>query len=106
MPGRGYAVPDLALVQVLGVVSGYLSVLVFALYTHGPETADLYAVPKLLWLICPLLIHWISRIWLLASRGLMHDDPLVFAVRDFASLVTGCLVILLVVLATVPLPLP
>lgn len=84
--GRGYAVHDLPLVQSLGAAAGYLAVLVFALYINSPESLALYSRPQVLWLVCPLLLYWISRAWIVAHRGGMHDDPVVFAVTDRVSL--------------------
>lgn len=85
--GRGYAVDDLPLIQAMGAASGYLAVLVFALYINSPESLALYSRPKALWLICPMLLYWISRAWMVAHRGGMDDDPVVFAVTDRGSLV-------------------
>ena len=85
--GRGYVASDLELVSSLGSASGYLSVLVLAMYIQDPKTAHLYRHPQLIWLACPLLLYWISRTWILAHRGHMHDDPIIFAVRDRLSLV-------------------
>ena len=89
--GRGYGTGDLPLVTALGSASGMIGVLVLALYINDPVTATLYKTPKLLWLACPLLLHWISRVWLLAHRGEMHDDPVVFAIKDKASWLAGAL---------------
>ncbi|WP_141058485.1 UbiA family prenyltransferase [Stenotrophomonas rhizophila] len=86
--GRGYHVEDLALVQTLGTASGLVSVLVLCLYINAPESQALYKNPVFLWFLCPVLLYWICRAWLLAHRGEMHDDPVVFAVRDPGSLVT------------------
>lgn len=83
--GRGYGVDDLPLIQSLGAASGYLAVLVFALYINSPESLALYGRPQVLWLLCPLLLYWISRAWIIAHRGGMHDDPVVFAVTDRVS---------------------
>jgi hypothetical protein len=83
--GRGYAVDDLPLVQSLGATSGYLAVLVLALYINSTASELLYRHPPVLWLLCPLLLYWISRAWLIAHRGTMHDDPVVFAVSDRTS---------------------
>src|SRR5690348_9081028 len=83
--GRDYAVEDLTLVQSLGGGSGYLSVLVLALYINSTASEMLYRHPQVLWLLCPLLLYWISRIWILAHRGAMHDDPVIFAVMDPVS---------------------
>lgn len=83
--GRGYAVTDLPLLQSLGGASGYLAVLVLALYINSPDSLELYSRPQLLWLLCPLLLYWVSRAWSVAHRGKMHDDPVVFAVTDPVS---------------------
>lgn len=87
--GRGYHTDDLPLMQTLGGASGYLSVLVLALYVNSPDITPLYRHPKLVWLLCPILLYWISRIWMQTHRGDMHDDPLVFALKDRVSLLTG-----------------
>ncbi|HDR9833707.1 TPA: UbiA family prenyltransferase [Burkholderia multivorans] len=84
--GRGYMASDLELVSSLGCASGYLSVLVLAMYIQDPKTAHLYSRPQLIWLACPLLLYWISRTWIIAHRGHMHDDPIIFAIRDRLSL--------------------
>ena len=83
--GRGYAVTDLALLPSLGCAAGYMAVLVLALYIDSPDILALYSHPTLVWLLCPLLLYWISRVWLLAHRGQMHDDPVVFAIQDRTS---------------------
>ncbi|RUL64282.1 UbiA family prenyltransferase [Dyella dinghuensis] len=83
--GRGYVVEDLSLIQSLGGSSGYLSVLVLALYIDSTASQSLYRHPHYLWLLCPLLLYWISRTWAIAHRGVMHDDPVVFAVMDNVS---------------------
>lgn len=96
--GRGYATTDASLLATLGGASGYLSVLVLALYIDSTASAALYRHPQWLWLMCPLLLYWISRVWIIAHRGAMHDDPVVFAVTDNVSravLVLGALVALL-----------
>lgn len=83
--GRGYAVDDIALIQSLGGASGYMSVLVLALYINSTASEALYRHQQVLWLLCPLLLYWISRVWLIAHRGQMHDDPVVFALVDRVS---------------------
>ncbi|CAN7433293.1 UbiA family prenyltransferase [Paraburkholderia hospita] len=84
--GRGYMSSDLSLISSLGTSSGYLAVLVLALYIQDARTAQLYRYPQIIWLACPLLLYWVSRTWIIAHRGLMHDDPIVFAARDRVSL--------------------
>jgi 4-hydroxybenzoate polyprenyltransferase len=88
---RAYRVEDLGLITVLGASSGYLSVLVLALYISSDEVQVRYETIGMLWALCPLLLYWISRIWFLASRGELPGDPVAFAVRDPASLLTGVL---------------
>jgi len=83
--GRGYQVDDLPLIQSLGAASGYLAVLVLALYINSTASEVLYRHQQVLWLLCPLLLYWISRVWLIAHRGAMHDDPVVFALTDSVS---------------------
>lgn len=84
--GRDYAVDDLPIVGAFGAASGLLSVLVLALYVDSDASRALYREPIALWLLCPLLLYWISRVWLITHRGAMHDDPILFAVRDRVSL--------------------
>jgi 4-hydroxybenzoate polyprenyltransferase len=80
--GRGYRPGDHLVVSAMGVTSGNVSVLVLALYVNSPEVRHLYSHPARLWGLCVLAAYWISRVWLLAWRGDVHDDPVVFAVRD------------------------
>jgi 4-hydroxybenzoate polyprenyltransferase len=89
--GRGYWKSDLPLLLSLGTSSGYCTILVMALYLNSPESQILYRHSKPLWLMCPLFLYWISRVWLLAVRGQMHDDPVVFALRDRTSLLVVAL---------------
>lgn len=99
--GRGYDVSDLSLIQSLGAAAGYIGVLVFAFYINSPESLVLYHHPKLLWLLCPVLLYWIGRVWIVAHRGHMHDDPIVFAARDRVSQVIGLITLLIIAAATV-----
>jgi 4-hydroxybenzoate polyprenyltransferase len=87
--GRGYHVDDLVMLQSLGAASGYLSVLVLALYINSVKVQILYSRPEFIWLLCPLLLYWISRTWLKAHRGEMHDDPVIFATQDRVSWFLG-----------------
>jgi 4-hydroxybenzoate polyprenyltransferase len=89
--GRGYVADDRQLLQSFGVSSGFASALVLALYLNSEAVLRLYAYPDRLWFTLPVLLFWISWMWLRASRGQMHDDPVIFAVRDRASLVAGAL---------------
>lgn len=91
--GRGYYPSDLEMLSSLGASSGYLSVMVLALYIQDASTANLYSHPKYIWVACPLLLFWVSRTWMLTHRGSMHDDPVIFAVKDRISLLTGGLML-------------
>lgn len=91
--GRGYHADDADMIASLGAASGYIAVMVFALYVNSPDVLELYQRPELLWLACPVLLYWISRVWLIAHRGQMNDDPIVFAVKDLQSIVTGICVL-------------
>jgi 4-hydroxybenzoate polyprenyltransferase len=83
--GRGYRPGDLGPVSAMGITSGYLSVLVLALYVSRGDVRRFYAHPGWLWGLCPLALFWISHLWLLARRGEVNDDPLSFALRSPAS---------------------
>lgn len=83
--GRGYRVDDLGVLQSLGCAAGYLAVLVLALYINSSTSHQLYEQPTALWLLCPVLLYWVSWVWLVAHRGEMHDDPILFALTDRQS---------------------
>jgi 4-hydroxybenzoate polyprenyltransferase/phosphoserine phosphatase len=98
--GRGYRISDLEQLRSFGTSSGYASVLVFLLYIYNFEAAArLYAHSTRLWLLVPVLLLWLSRLWLLASRGELHEDPVVYAVTDKRSLLLGVLVVAIVLSA-------
>lgn len=87
--GRGYHTDDGSLVQTMGITSGYAAVLVLAMYLNSAAVVQLYRSPEVIWGTVPVMLFWISWMWMQAHRGLMHDDPLVFAVKDRASLAAG-----------------
>ena len=97
--GRGYVVSDAPLLQTLGVTSGYISALVLALYVQSEDIVSLYAQPLAIWLVLPILLFWVSWVWLKAERGEMHDDPIVFAASDKASLVVTVLTVVVFIYA-------
>ncbi len=82
---RGYYAQDLTMVISMGTTAGYLAVLVFCLYIESSAGTAIYSQPRLLWLICPVLLYWISWIWFLTHRGEMNDDPVKFALTDRRS---------------------
>ena len=87
--GRGYYPADLEIISSLGAASGYLSVMVLALYIQDQSTIAMYHHPQIIWAACPVLLFWITRLWLLTNRGEMHDDPVIYAVTDKVSLISG-----------------
>ncbi|MGO9436166.1 MAG: UbiA family prenyltransferase [Terracidiphilus sp.] len=97
--GRGYLVADLEQIRSFGTSSAYAAVVVFMLYIARPDVTVLYRHATRLWLIVPLLIYWLNRVWLLASRGELDDDPVVFAMRDGMSLAVGAAVVLVALLS-------
>jgi 4-hydroxybenzoate polyprenyltransferase/phosphoserine phosphatase len=96
---RGYELDDGELLAAMGVASGFLAVLVLALYINSDKAQALYGRYQLIWFLCPLLLYWISRVWLIAHRGKMPDDPMVFAMNDRTSRILILLMSALVVLA-------
>ena len=100
LPGRGYRPADAPLVAQLGTASGYLSVLVLALYLNSDTVAILYTRPMWLWALPVLVLYWITRVWLLAWRGALAEDPLSFALHDGVSYLVVALMVLCVLVAT------
>ena len=96
---RGYHVDDLSIVGALAAASAFNAVTIFALYIASPSVERLYTRPALLWLILPVLIYWMSRALMLAHRGVMHDDPLVFALRDRVSHLVGAALVIITLVA-------
>lgn len=90
---RAYEVNDEELLAAMGTASGYLAVLVLALYINSGTAVALYARSELMWFLCPLLFYWISHVWLIAHRGKMPDDPVVFATRDRTSQILALLML-------------
>ncbi len=99
LPGRGYISSDLEYLSIFGFLCGVQAVLVLALYANSEQVRLLYHRPTLLLLICPLLLYYIGRIWLLAHRGEMHNDPVVFTLRDPASYSIGLGILAIIWLA-------
>ena len=99
MHGRGYMVADLEQIRAFGTASAYAAILVFSLYITRPDVDALYKHPTRLWFIVPLLAYWLNRVWLLASRGELDDDPVIFAIRDRISLAVGAGVVAMAILA-------
>ena len=86
---RGYLVADIGQLRSFGTSSAFAATVIFANYISSREVITLYRHPERLWLIMPLMILWLCRVWLLASRGNLNEDPLVFALTDKMSLMLG-----------------
>jgi 4-hydroxybenzoate polyprenyltransferase/phosphoserine phosphatase len=97
--GRGYHVSDVEQLRSFGSASGYVSVAVLTLYISNLDAAHLYTHTKRLWLLIPVLLLWISRLWMLASRGRLDEDPVVYAITDKRSLLLGAVVVAIVLSA-------
>jgi 4-hydroxybenzoate polyprenyltransferase len=100
LKGRGYVPEDADMLRSMAASSGYMAVLVMALYVNGGDVLPLYRHPTALWALCPILLFWISRVLMLANRGLMNDDPVIFALRDRISLLSGALGLAAILVAT------
>ena len=99
LKGRNYVPADMPVIISAGPAAGFLAVLVFALYINTPAIIATYPQQQILWGICLVLVYWIMRIWFLAARNQMHDDPVLFAVKDKTSLVAGMIVVVLLLAA-------
>jgi 4-hydroxybenzoate polyprenyltransferase len=99
LAGRNYVPADIPIIASAGPATGLLAVLVFALYINSPITMQYYSRPEALWGICLVLVYWLMRIWFLAARGKMHDDPVLFAVKDRISLAAGAVVVVCLLVA-------
>ena len=99
--GRGYYTGDAPLIEQLGVTSGYAATLVLALYLNSENVSKLYQTPEIIWGAVPLMLLWLSWMWLKTHRGLMHDDPIVFAIKDKISILIGFLFVSTFILARV-----
>ncbi len=97
---RAYYFNDLEMLSSFGAASGYLSVMILALYIRDESTIALYSHPRIIWFACPLLLYWISRVWMITHRGQMQDDPVLFAIKDRVSWIIGALLCLIFWYAT------
>jgi 4-hydroxybenzoate polyprenyltransferase len=98
--GRGYVVSDLEQIRSFGTASAYAAVVVFSMYISRADVYTLYHHSGRLWLIVPLMLYWLHRVWLLASRGDLDEDPVIFAIRDGISLSIALGIAIIAVLAT------
>jgi 4-hydroxybenzoate polyprenyltransferase len=101
-PGRGYRLGDAAVISQAGVGAGLVAGLILALYVNGPEVTRGWPRPYALWGICPIFVYWIVRAWLVAHRGNMNEDPIVFAFRDKVSYLAAALILICALLGMTP----
>ena len=101
LSGRDYCSEDLQTLRSMGITGSFISVVVFALYINSTGGLSLYARPELLWAICPALLLWINRLWIKTSRGQMHDDPLIFTLKDNVSRYLLLFIFLVVLIAQI-----
>ncbi|HEU4709686.1 MAG TPA: hypothetical protein VFS17_10270, partial [Methylophilaceae bacterium] len=85
--GRGYFTDDISILRSFGTSAGYLAVIIFAIYLSSPSISQLYSHRSALWGIFALMLFWVSWMWMSAFKGKMHDDPIVFALKDKTSLI-------------------
>lgn len=97
--GRGYLAKDLDMMAIFGSSSALIAVMVFALYINSEDIQSQYVTPEVLWFICPVLLYLMSRIWLLAYRGQVHEDPLVFVLKDRINQSAALIMAVLIYLA-------
>jgi len=97
--GRAYHIEDMENLAQSGIASGYLAVLVMALYINSEAVVRQYARPEALWVLCPVMLYWISRMWLQTRRGEMHDDPVVFAIKDMRTYGLGAIIVVALLVA-------
>jgi len=98
--GRAYQAVDMETLAQFGTASGYLAVLVMAFYINSDNVFEGYTRPEALWLLCPMMLYWISRMWLITRRGEMHDDPIVFTIKDRRTYTLGAMAGLALIVAT------
>jgi len=99
--GRGYSVEDSEIVQKAGITSGFLSLIILALYITSDQVFVLYRQPLLLWLSIPIILYWLMNMWVVANRNRMTEDPIIYAVKDRISYITFTLLLLVIIAATI-----
>lgn len=97
--GRNYNIADLHVLWPTGIGAGMASVVVFGLFINSPETQAQYAAPHVMWLVALILLYWLLRLWIKTGRGEMHDDPLIFSLRDLNSRTSMMLILIFSLIA-------
>ena len=99
LSGRGYSINDDHMLMSLGVGSGLISALVLVLYTGSEQVVRFYTTPMFLVGLSPVMLYWISRLWLLAERGTIKYDPVLFAVKDKVTYAVAIMFLAIIFLA-------
>jgi len=99
IPGREYGREDLSTLIAQGSASGYAAVLVLALYIDSSAVREHYRHPEVIWLICPLVLYWVNKLWLNSQRKQINDDPVIWALKNRVSRAIAMLSVLLLLLA-------
>lgn len=102
--GRGYLTADFELVTALAVSAGFISSLVLAFYVNSDQVRTLYRQPLYLWLLFPVLLYWLTKLWMLAFRGELREDPVLYAIKSPSTYAAGFVSLLLLVVAKFDLP--
>jgi 4-hydroxybenzoate polyprenyltransferase len=99
--GRGYQIEDMDIVQKFGIASGFISLLILAMYITSEQVLVLYTQPLLLWIAIPIILYWLMNMWIATNRGKMTEDPIIYAVKDRNSYIVFFLVLTIIILATI-----
>ena len=101
LSNRGYLLKDASIIKIIGLSNGYISILVLIFYIYSDHVTKLYQQPILLWLIIPVIMYWLSRLWLLTHRGKIAYDPIIFIIKDSVSYYSLILVLIIFYLSKV-----
>jgi len=96
--GRGYHVDDLPLMTMIVISAGFMAILVLMLYVNSASVIALYPTPSALWGVCCILLYWLARMAFITHRGRMHDDPIIFSIKDKVSQLCFALITALVLI--------
>jgi 4-hydroxybenzoate polyprenyltransferase len=96
---RGYNTTDIDILSQFGSSSAYMSVLILALYINSSKVQALYSKPELIWMLCPIMLYLVTRLWLLARRSLVDEDPVIFFIRDRHSQFLAIIAVILLWMA-------
>ncbi|MFA5511702.1 MAG: UbiA family prenyltransferase, partial [Candidatus Kapaibacterium sp.] len=99
--GRDYHVEDIPLINTIGISAAFVSAVIFTLYIDSPNVVRLYNNPLFLYVITPVILYWLLRMWFIAHRGMMDEDPIVFMVKDKVSYITFAIISLISIMAAI-----